>query len=94
MPIYIYRHPKTGDLIEELRPMSECKKPLVLADGTICERVFGGEQTINNKRRRQYRGVRGHEGFEVDPDYYKALNPKKVRFKDGHTEPYNPDKHC
>jgi len=94
MPIYIYKHPDTGEIIEELRPMSESDKPLVLEDGTVCHRYFGGELTQDDKRRRQYRGTNGHEGFEVDPDYYKALRPKRVRFKDGHSEPYDPTKHC
>ena len=94
MPIYVYLHPQTGELIEELRPMKECNEPLILEDGTVCERDYSGEQTVDKKRRRDYRGVRGHEGFEVDPSYYKTLNPKRVRFKDGHTEKYNPTKHC
>lgn len=94
MPLYIYKNSKTGELIEELRPMSECNDPLILEDGTVCERDYGGEQTVDDKRRRQYRGTRGHEGFEVDPDYYKIVKPKYVKFKDGHREKYDPNKHC
>lgn len=96
MPIYVYKNSKTGELIEDLRPMSERNEPLILEDGTVCERCFDEEQTIDEKKRirRQYKGTRGHEGFEVDPSYYKALNPKYVKFKDGHREKYDPNKHC
>jgi len=94
LPIYVYEHPETGELIEEIRPMSEHDQPLILEDGTVCERYNGGFLKEDKKRKRDYRGVRGHEGFEVDPDYYKTLKPKYVKFKDGHREKYNPNKHC
>ena len=94
MPLYLYQHPHTGELLEELRSMDQRNDPLVLEDGTVCERYSGGEIQEDKKRRRQYRGTKGHEGFEVDPDYYKIVNPKYVKFKDGHREKFDPNKHC
>ena len=34
------------------------------------------------------------EVFKIDNEYVKSCNPKKIRFRDGHTEKYDPTKHC
>jgi len=76
-------HPDTAEVFSALRPIKDRDKEFVATDGTICKRKLS-----------QFNGWRsGREGFEMDPDYYKKLNPKKVRFRDGHTERYNPSKH-
>lgn len=40
MPIYQYKHPKTGEIIEKFQSPKDYQKPLVLEDGTKCTRVI------------------------------------------------------
>ena len=83
MPIYEYKNEKTGEIITKLRSIKERDNPVVLEDGTVCTRIisnFGGWR-------------KDREVFEVDPHYIKKMNPKYVRFRDGHRELYSPDKH-
>ncbi|MFA5598957.1 MAG: hypothetical protein WDA06_00035 [Phenylobacterium sp.] len=84
MPIYEYIHPDTGEIFEDIRPVSERDKPFTHTDGKKCKRK---EITSLNG----WRGDR--EGFEIDADYYRQLNPKYVQFRDGHKERYDPSKH-
>lgn len=89
MPIYVYRHPRTGEEFEEIRSYSKADTPFIAPDGVKCPRVTfpksssGGCVVDKNA-----------EGWEKDPGYYKKLNPKFVRYQDGHRERYNPTKHC
>jgi len=84
LPIYCFKHPETKEIFEVLRPMKDSDKPYIATDGVKCERV------ITN-----FAGWKGdREAFELDPDYVKKLNPKSVRFRDGHREKYDSSKHC
>ncbi len=85
MPIYVYKHPVTGEEFEVRRTFSQMDEPYLSPDGYACPRiqVFTASKAINKNR----------EVFQVDPDYVKKCNPKYVRFRDGHRERYDPTKH-
>jgi len=72
-----------------MRPMKDRKKKYKAPDGVWCERYIKAEGKgycgLSEKQR---------EGFQMDPELYKKRNPKYVKFRDGHREKYNPDKHC
>jgi len=83
MAIYEYLHPKTKEIFEEMRSIKDRDKPFIATDGVECKRIisrFGGWR-------------KGREPFEVDSDYCKKLNPKFIKFNDGHRERYDPRKH-
>ena len=87
MPNYTYEHPETGEIFVDLRPMRDRKKPFIAPDGVKCPFApFAGGKAPAG-------WVKGLEGFEKDPAYYQKMNPKYVRFKDGHKERYDPSKH-
>jgi len=84
MPIYCYQHPKTKEEFEVFRKMKDSNKPFYAPDGVKCKKListFGGWRE-------------GREVFELDPDYVKRNNPKKVKYRDGHSERYDPTRHC
>lgn len=84
MPVYIYKHPQTNEIFEVIRRMSESDLPFFAPDGVECKKMItscGGWK--KNK-----------EVFEADPGYVKKCNPKKIRYRDGHIEKYDPTKHC
>ena len=84
MPIYCYKHPKTGEIFEVIRPMKDSDEPYIAPDGIKCERIIS-----------QFSGGKGNkEVFEADPAYVKRMNPKYVKFQDGHKERYDSSKHC
>jgi hypothetical protein len=87
MPIYSYKNPKNGEVFDEIRNMKDYDKPFILEDGTVCDRIYFSEQnlTVIDKNR---------EVFEVDPGYVKKCKPKYVKFRDGHREKYDPNRHC
>lgn len=87
MPIYCFRHPKTGEVIEVMRPMADSAKPYVHTDGVECARDIGAEQghSVVN---------RDAEFWERFPSDVRATNPKFVRSKDGRKIRYDPTKHC
>ena len=39
MPIYSYEHPETGEVFDELRPISKMDDPYIAPDGKECNRV-------------------------------------------------------
>ena len=83
MAIYEYLHPETKEIFEDMRSMKNRDKPFFAPDGVKCKRIissFGGWR-------------KGREPFEVDSDYCKKLNPKFIKFRDGHRERYNKTKH-
>ena len=94
MPIYIYKHPDKEEYYEEIRPMKDSKKKLVLDDGTKCERVYNNPNRKLFKNRRTSRAGEKLEVFQADPQYVKKCRPKFVEFRDGHKERYDPTKHC
>lgn len=84
MPIYEYQHPETGEVFEDLRSIKDRDKPFISDDGAKCYRIYSLAFSGWSKTR---------EVFEVDPEYCKRLNPKYVKFRDGHREKYDPSKH-
>ena len=87
MPIYEFKHPVTGEVFEDLRPISKRKDIFVAPDGVECEYMEVASQY-------GFCGKGDREVFELDPDYCKKVNPKKVKYRDGHSERYDPTKHC
>jgi hypothetical protein len=87
MPIYTYKHPKTEELFEELRPVSKRNKPFIAPDGVKCKRIIvvGKGPGVIDKNA---------EVWEKDSAYVKSVNPKYVRYQDGHRERYDPNRHC
>jgi len=84
MAIYQYKHPKTGEIFEDIRKMKDSDKPFIAPDGIKCFRIIS-----------KFQGWKGNkEVFEQDPSYVKKCRPKFVKFKDGHREKYDPTKHC
>lgn len=83
MPTYVFKHPETKEIFEEIRPMSDSDRPFYAPDGILCQKVISGFVVIDKNQ----------EVFEMDESYTKLTNPKYVRFKDGHKEKYNPSKH-
>lgn len=85
-PIYEYRHPDTGEIFEELRLMKDIDKPFIADDGKKCKRLQVPTRVAGWKKNK--------EVFEADSSFVKKMNPKYIKFKDGHKERYNPTKHC
>ncbi len=58
----------------------------------MCLRKFEPREKIKGNANR-YGGRSDREVFQKDPDYVKKLRPKYVKFRDGHRERYDPQKH-
>ena len=85
MPIYEFRHPVTSEIFEDLRSISDIDKPFIAPDGIECIRLEVPSR---------FSGWKGNrEVFEQDPSYVKKMKPKKIKFRDGHREIYDPRKH-
>ena len=84
MPIYEYQHPITKEIFEELRSIKDGNKVFSAPDGVKCKRIISLPG---------YCGKGKREPFELDREYVKKVNPKYVRFNDGHRERYDPTKH-
>ena len=84
MPIYLYQHPKTKKIFEALRLIKNRNKSFYAPDGVKCKRVTCNKFSDWRKHR---------EVFELDPAYVKKCRPKYVKFRDGHREKYDPQKH-
>ncbi len=87
-PIYSYKNPKTGEIFEKIRSFKDSKEPFILEDGTICNRVL-----FPDIKRGPWIKNNNAEVFQKDPDYVKKLRPKYIKFRDGHRERYDPQKH-
>jgi len=87
--IFKFKHPKTNKIFSELRNVENANDEFKAPDGVICKSYGNNESNFKS-------GVivNGKEGFERYPGYYKEMNPKKVRYRDGHAESYDPTKHC
>lgn len=84
-PIYEYLNEKTGEVIEEIRPIKDRDNPYITSDGIECKRIMSSS----------FNGWKvNKEVFEADRDLVKRTNPKYVKFQDGHRERYDPNKHC
>lgn len=70
-----------------MRKISDRDKDFISPDGVRCKRVISssvGYVGLHEKER---------EVFQVDRDYVKLCKPKKIRFRDGHVEKYDENKH-
>lgn len=87
--IFKFQHPKTLEIYSDFRNVKDIGLPFIAPDGAKCK--LYGENIKNCKS-----GVvnRTSEGFERYPGYYREMNPKKVKYLDGHSERYDPTKHC
>jgi len=85
MPIYIYKNPKTGEIFEDIRSFKDMDKPYISPDGVKCERIFvtKGLGIVNKNA----------ECFQKDAHWVKKCKPKFIKFRDGHRERYDPNKH-
>lgn len=87
MPLYEYQHPVTGEIFEDIRSIKDRKKPFISPDGAKCPfSPFASKRAPAG-------WLAGREGFQIDPDFYKKVKPKNVRYLDGHTEKYDPTRH-
>jgi len=68
--------------------MKDRKKKYKAPDGVVCKYI-----EVPNSIGYCGLAEKEREGFEMDPELYKKRNPKLVRYRDGHKEKYNPDKH-
>ncbi len=89
MPIYCYQHPKTKEVFESIRPVKDRKKLYTAPDGKKCKWMSIppslGYMGLSAKER---------EVFELYREDVKACQPKRVKFRDGHVEKYDPTRHC
>ena len=85
MALYVYVNSK-GEQFEEFRTISKRDEPFIDPNGETCSRItFPGICPIIDKNA---------EVFKRYPDYCRSTQPKKVKYKDGHSEKYDPTKHC
>lgn len=87
MPIYEYKHPKTGEIFTEIRKIKDRDKPFTAPDGEVCERIFFSKMGYMG------RSEKDREVFELDRDYAKKIRPKYVKYRDGHREFFDPTRH-
>jgi len=92
MPIYVFEHTDTGERFEEMRLFKDIDKPFIAPDGKKCKRILFPPR--KNTSGRATRAGMKLESFEADPDFVKKVNPKYVKFHDGHREKFDPTKHC
>ena len=91
-----YKHPKTGKMHSDQRMSGYEHKPLVVK-GVKCELVPDYVPPLKEHKplgpRRLYKDGQ-REVWEADPQYIKKMNPKYVKYQDGHRERYDSSKHC
>lgn len=87
--IFKYKHPKTLEIYSDFRDVKDMHIPFVAPDGVKCK-LYGE----NFKNCKSGVVVKGKEVFERYPGYVKEMNPRKIKYLDGHSEKYNPTKHC
>ena len=58
MPIYEYQNKETGEVIERMRPVSECKEPII-EDGVVYERMLSPTPTDF-----RFNDFTGYQGFD------------------------------
>ena len=88
-----YKHPETGEMHSDQRMMGYEKRPLIVK-GVKCDLVKGYEPPTGKKVKMRVAIIdKNAEVFERDADFVRKVNPKYVKFQDGHKERYNPNKH-
>jgi len=90
---YYYKHPETDKIYSEQRMDGFEDKPYVAPDGVVCERLI--DYTPPSKEHKSTFGIidKNAECFEKDAQFVKKCRPKRIRFRDGHVEKYDPTKH-
>lgn len=93
---YYYKHPKTGKIYSDQRTKGFETVPYKI-EGIECELLI--DYKLPEKEHKSLGVIRVYkdgqrEVFEADPQYVKKLNPKNIRFQDGHIERYDSTKHC
>lgn len=93
---YWYKHPKTGKMHSDQRMEGYEERPLIIK-GVKCELVRDYKPPEREFKPlgpiRIYKDGQ-REVWQADPDYIKKMNPKFVKYQDGHKERYDPTKHC
>jgi len=87
--IYKFKHPKTCEIFSDFRNVENADDEFKAPDGIVCE-----PHGLHMIKKKSGVVVNGKEGFEKHPDYYKEMNPKFVKYRDGHKERYDPTRHC
>lgn len=89
-----YKHPETGEMFSDQRMEGYGKRPLTKG-GVECELVPGYVLPVKKRKPLSLCVInKNREVFQADSDYVKKMNPKFVRYQDGHRERYDPTKHC
>lgn len=93
---YYYKNPETGQIYSDQRMEGYQHLPYIGPGGIKCEYIpdYIPPETNTNKKTRIGIIDKNAEVFEKDPAYVKKCNPKFVKFRDGHRERYDPNKHC
>ncbi len=91
-----YKHPETEEMFSDQRMVGYETKPLI-KNGVKCE--LDPDYVPPTKEYKPLGPIRIYkdgqrEVFEADSQYVKKMNPKNIRFQDGHVERYDSTKHC
>lgn len=91
---FYYKHPKTGKIYSDQRMKGYEEKPYIASDGVECKYLPNYSPPL--KKSKKSFGIidKNAEVFQKDPEYVKKVNPKYIRFRDGHRERYDPNRHC
>jgi len=90
---YWYKHPNTGEMFSDQRMKGFETKPLIIK-GIKCELDL--KYKPPRKKRKDLAPIiinKNREVFQADREYVKKMNPKYVKFQDGHRERYDSSKH-
>ena len=88
-----YKHPKTGEMFSDQRMVGYEDKPFN-CKGIDCELVRGYAPPEVDHDRNLAIINKNREVFEADPWLVKKTNPKYVKYQDGHSERFDPNRHC
>jgi hypothetical protein len=91
---FYYKHPVTGEIYSDQRLIGFEHVPYLSTDGEKC--VLLEDYCPLEEERKSYIGFidKNAEVFQKDADYVKRMNPKYIKFNDGHREKYDPTRHC
>ena len=92
---YWYKHPTTSEMIPDQRIAGYEERPLMVK-GVRCELDRDYKPPVKEHKPlgviRVYKDGQ-REVWEADPQYVKKMNPKFVKYQDGHSERYDSSKH-
>ena len=84
MPIYLYKHPETGEIFEVWKSLANANKEYISEDGVKCEKIITCPSAIIDKKA---------EVWKKAGNYVRNCNPKWIQLQDGTKERYDPTKH-